>query len=90
MFGDGERVGRVRPAERHTHDRSDEYRWVVDALKGRGMDYRVAVELADPASRCTEVRRRHYTDVTAPACYSDEVLQKESRYEACTRMNAIA
>jgi hypothetical protein len=78
------------PAERHTHDRSDEYRRVVDVLEGRGRDYRVAVELADPASRCTEVRRRHYTDVTPPACYSDEVLQKESRYEACTRMNAIA
>ena len=90
MFGDGERVGRVRPAERHTHDRSDEYRRVVEALKGRGLEYWVAVEFADPASRCTEDRRRHYTDVTAPACYSDEVLQKESRYEACTRMNAIA
>jgi hypothetical protein len=90
LFGDGERVGRVRPAERHTHDRSDEYRRVVDLLKGRGMDYRVAVELADPASRCTEALRRHYTDVTAPACHSDEVLQKESRYEACTLMNAIA
>ena len=54
MFGDGERVGRVRPAERHTHDRSDEYRRVVDALKGRGLEYWVAVELADPASRYTE------------------------------------
>jgi hypothetical protein len=42
------------PAKRHRHDRSDEYRRVVDALEGRGMDYRVAVELADPASRCTE------------------------------------
>jgi hypothetical protein len=76
--------------ERHTHDRSDEYRRVVGLLEGRSMDYRVAVELADPASRCTEVRRSRYTDVTPPACYPDEVLQKESRYEACTRMNAIA
>jgi hypothetical protein len=89
LFGDGERVGRVRPAERRTHDRWDEYRRVVNVLEGRGMNYRVAVEFADPASRCTEVRRRLHTDVTAAACYSDEVLQKESRYEACTRINAI-
>lgn len=78
------------PTERRTHDRSDEYRRVVDALEGRGMDYRVAVELADPASRCTGVWRRRHTDVTPPACYSDEVLQKESRCETCTRINAIA
>jgi hypothetical protein len=36
------------------------------------------------------VLRHRRADVTLPARYSDEVLQKESRSKTCTLMNAIA
>jgi hypothetical protein len=41
-------------------------------------------------SRRMRVWTHRRADVTLPARYSDEVLQKESRCKTCTLMNAIA
>ena len=62
----------------------------VDALERRRTDYRRAAKLAELRLTLDRVFTHRRADVTLPACYPDEVLQKESRCRNCTRMNAIA
>jgi hypothetical protein len=62
----------------------------VDAVERRGADYRLAAKLAELRLTLDSVLTHRRADVTLPACYSGEVLQKESRCKTCTRMNAIA
>jgi hypothetical protein len=62
----------------------------VDALERRGVDYRLAAELAELRPTLDGILTHRRADVTLLACYSDEVLQKESRCKTCTRMNTIA
>jgi hypothetical protein len=62
----------------------------VDALERRGADYRLAAKLAELRLTLDSILTHRRADVTLPACYSSEVLQKESRCKTCTRMNAIA
>jgi hypothetical protein len=62
----------------------------VDALERRGADYRLAAKLAELRLTLDSVLTQRRADVTLPACYSGEVLQKESRCKTCTRLNAIA
>ena len=62
----------------------------VDALERRRTDYRRAAKLTELRLTLDRVLTHRRADVTLPACYPDEVLQKESRCKTCTRMNAIA
>ena len=62
----------------------------VDAVERRGADYRLAAKLAELRLTLDSVLTYRRADVTLPACYSGEVLQKEPRCKTCTRMNAIA
>jgi hypothetical protein len=62
----------------------------VDALERRGVDNRLAAELAELRPTVDRILTHRCGDVTLLAWYSDEVLQKESRYKTCTRMNTIA
>ena len=53
------------------------------------MNQRVAVELTELGLTLEVGPDTRHTDVTPPACYSDEVLRAEARCEICTRVNAI-